>query len=134
MRLLVVSLLSLGGMSCALQPSSGSAAGHSPLAWRLLESPAPGGRQLVLESYDPTGTVRISVRFARELASVGEIVEAEVRLPDASGRHRIEVLPDRPGVEILGPREFWTDGAAATTVRFTCTTPGRGGISVLLKE
>jgi hypothetical protein len=133
MRLLVVSLLFLGGVSCAVRTSA-SSAGHSPLAWRLVESPAPGGRELVLESYDPTGSVRISIRFARERASVGEIVEAEVRLPEASGPHRIEVVPDRPGVQILGPREFWTDGAAATTVRFTCATPGRGGISVLVKE
>jgi len=88
----------------------------------------------VLESYDPTGTIRISIHFARERASVGEIVEAQVRLPEAAGPHRIDVLPDRPGVQILGPREFWTDGAAATTVRFTCATPGRGGISVLVKE
>jgi hypothetical protein len=133
MRLLAVSLLLLGGMSCAPRPC-GPAAGHSPLAWRLVESTAPGGRELVLEAYDPTGAVRISIHFARERASVGEVVEAEVRLPEASGRHRIEVLPDRPGVQVLGPREFWTEGAAPTTVRFTCATPGRGGISVLVKE
>jgi len=71
---------------------------------------------------------------ASHSASVGEVVEAEVRLPEASGRHRIEVLPDRPGVQVLGSREFWTDGAAPTTVRFTCATPGRAGISVLVKE
>jgi hypothetical protein len=65
---------------------------------------------------------------------VGEIVEAEVRLPGAAGPHRLEIVPDRPGVVILGPREFWTDGANAAKVRFTCTTPGRGGITVLVKE
>jgi hypothetical protein len=78
--------------------------------------------------------VRIGIRFAREQAAVGEVVEAEVRLPEAAGRHRIEIVPDRPGVEILGPRELWTDGAAPSVVRFTCSTPGRGGISVILKE
>jgi hypothetical protein len=35
---------------------------------------------------------------------------------------------------ILGPREFWTDGATPQTVRFTCTAAGRGGITVLVKE
>jgi len=134
MRVLFVLLLPLGGMSCAVRPSSGPSAGHSPLAWRLVESAAPGGRELVLEAYDPTGSVRISIRFARERASVGEVVEAEVRLPEASGRHRLEVVPDRPGVVILGAREFWTDGANPALVRFTCTTPGRGGITVLVKE
>lgn len=103
-------------------------------AWRLVEAAAPGGPELVLEAYDPTGTVRVSIRFARERASVGEVVEAEVRLPDASGPHRLEIVPDRPGVVIQGPREFWTDGSTPATVRFTCTAPGRGGITVLVKE
>jgi hypothetical protein len=134
MRVLLFSFLFLGGMSCALRPSKVSSAGHSPLAWRLVEAPAPGGRELVLEAYDPTGRVRITIRFAQERASVGEVVEAEVRLPEASGLHRLEIVPDRPGVVILGAREFWTDGSKPVTARFTCTTPGRGGISVLVKE
>jgi hypothetical protein len=99
-----------------------------------VEAPAPGGSELVLESYDPTASVRISIRFAQERASVGEVVEAEVRLPEATGLHRLEIVPDRPDVVILGPREFWTDGAGPVTARFTCTTPGRGGITVLLRE
>jgi hypothetical protein len=99
-----------------------------------VESPAPGGPELVMEAYDPAGTVRISIRFAQERASVGEVVEAEVRLPEASGLHRLEILPDRPGVRILGPAEIWAEGASPVTVRFTCTTPGPGGISVLVKE
>ncbi len=134
MRTLVLLILSLGGVSCSVDPSPNSSAGHSPLSWRLVEASAPGGRELVLEAYDPTGAVRISIRFARERASVGEVVEAELRLPEATGRHRIEVVPDRPGVRILGEREFWTDGAKPVTARFTCATPGRGGISVLVKE
>jgi len=134
MRLLALFLLSLGGMSCAARPSRASWAGHSPLAWRLVESPAVGGPQLVLEAYDPTASVRISLRFSRERAAVGEVIEAEVRLPEASGAHRLEVVPDRPGVVILGTQEFRTDGATPITVKFTCTTPGRGGITVLLKE
>jgi len=133
MRSALFLLSLLGGMSCAVR-SSAPPPGRSPLAWRLVESPAPGGPELVMEAYDPTGTVRIAIRFARERASVGEIVEAEVRLPEATGRHRLEILPDRPGVRILGPTEVWADGAAPVTVRFTCTTPGPGGISVLLRE
>jgi hypothetical protein len=129
--LLLVLLSVVGGASCAAPPAS---PGRSPRAWRLVEAPSPGGPQLVLESYDPTGSVRISIRFAQERAAVGEIVEAEVRLPEATGAHRLEVVPDRPGVVILGPREFWTDGATPQTVRFTCAAPGRGGITVLVKE
>jgi len=100
----------------------------------LSEASAPGGKELVFEAFDPTADVRISVRFARELASVGEVVEAEVCLPEATGLHRLEVVPDREGVTILGPREVWVDGPAPVRVRFTCSAPGRGGISVILKE
>lgn len=120
-----------GGMSCAAPPAS---PGHSPLSWRLVEAPAPGGAELVLEAYDPTSLVRISIRFAQERATVGEVVEAEVRLPEATGLHRLEIVPDRPGVVVIGPRELWTDGAKPVTAKFTCATPGRGGITVLLKE
>jgi len=120
-----------GGMSCAAPTAS---PGHSPLSWRLVESPAPGGPELVLEAYDPTSSVKISIRFMQERATVGEVVEAEVRLPEATGLHRLEIVPDRPGVLVLGQREFWTDGARPVTARFTCATPGRGGITVLLKE
>lgn len=158
---LLVLLSVVGGASCAAPPAASP--GRSPLAldtdrcppeagigraaarppgadprrgqaWRLVETASPGGPELVLESYDPTGLVRISIRFAQERAAVGEVVEAEVRLPEATGPHRIEVVPDRPGVVILGPKEFWTEGGSPRTVRFTCTAPGRGGITVLVKE
>ena len=131
MRFVLPILSLLGGASCAAPAAS---PGRSPLGWRLVEAPAPGGKELVLEAYDPTGSVRVSIRFAKERAAVGETVEAEVRLPEATGLHRLEILPDRPGVEVLGPREVWTDGAKPATVRFTCTAPGRGGITVLVKE
>lgn len=120
-----------GGVSCAAPAAS---PGHSPLSWRLVESATPGGPELVLEAFDPTSSVRISIRFAQERAAVGEVVEAEIRLPEATGLHRLEIVPDRPGVVVLGPREVWTDGARAVTAKFTCTAPGRGGITVLLKE
>jgi hypothetical protein len=127
--LLLLSLL--GGASCAAPIAS---PGRSPVAWRLVEAPAPGGPELVLEQYDPAGCVRVSIRFERERAAVGEIVVAELRLPEATGVHRLEIVPDRPGVEILGPREIWTVGGAPAFVRFTCRAPGRGGITVLVKE
>lgn len=120
-----------GGMSCAAPTAS---PGHSPLSWRLVEAPAPGGSELVLEAYDPTSSVRISIRFAQERATVGEVVEAEVRLPDATGLHRLEIVPDRPGVVVIGPKELWADGSKPVTAKFTCATPGRGGITVLLRE
>jgi hypothetical protein len=134
MRALVSLLLFVGGMSCAAAPSRPAPPGHPPLAWRLAESAAPGGRELVFERYDPTAEVKISIRFLRERASVGEEVEAEVRLPEATGLHRLEILPDRDGVTVLGPRELWVDGPAPAAVRFTSRTPGRGGITVVLKE
>lgn len=133
MRSLLLILSVLGGMSCAVR-SPLPPPGPSPLAWRLVESPTPGGPELVLESYDPTASVRVAIRFAREFASVGEVVEAEVTLPDAVGLHLLEIQPDRPGVKILGATEVWTDGASPVNVLFTCTTPGRGGISVLVRE
>ena len=80
--LLLVLLCVVGGASCAAPPAS---PGRSPVAWRLVEEPSAGGPELVLESYDPTGSVRISIRFAQERAAVGEVVEAEVRLPEAAG-------------------------------------------------
>jgi hypothetical protein len=88
----------------------------------------------VFEAYDPTAEARFSIRFLREHASVGEEVEAEVSLPGATGPHRLEILPDREGVTVLGPREVWVEGSTPAIVRFTCRTPGRGGITVVLKE
>jgi hypothetical protein len=121
-------------MSCAVRPARPEPPGHPPLAWRLAEFPAPGGQELVFEAFDPMSEVRISVRFTRELASVGEIVDAEVTLPEITGRHRLEIVPDREGVSIVGPREVWVDGPMPVRVRFTCAVPGRGGIAVLLRE
>jgi hypothetical protein len=100
----------------------------------MVESPAPGGEELILEAYDPTGSVQIEIRFAQEHAGVGEVVEAEIRLPEATGLHAIDVFPDRPGVEILGPREFIVEGSRPVKARFTCSSPGRGGIRVLVRE
>ena len=134
MRSLLSLLLVAGGMSCASRPASPEPPGHPPLAWRLAEAPAPGGKEMVFEAYDPTADLRISIRFAREIASVGEVVEAEIRLPEMTGLHRLEILPDREGVSIVGAREVWVDGPAPVQVRFTCAVPGRGGITVLLKE
>ncbi len=134
MRTLPLLLLVSGGLSCATMAGRPSPPGQSPLAWRLVEAPSPGGKELVLEAYDPTAGVRISIRFAREFASVGEVVDAEVSLPESAGLRRLEILPDREGVSVVGPREIWVDGAVPVRVRFTCTSPGRGGITVLLKE
>ena len=132
MRILCVAALSAGALSCAAPGTGG--AGPPPLAWRLVSDPCPGGTELTLEAYDPTGDLKIEIRFSRDWASVGEMVEAELRLPEETGAHRLEVVPDRPGVEILGPREVWTDGARPVRVRFTCRKPGRGGVTVRLRD
>jgi hypothetical protein len=102
-----------------------------PLAWRLVEINVEGGRQLVLEREPPP---RVEVRLSRERATAGEVVEAEVWLPDGVGRRRIEVRPSRPDITILGPSEFEVEGAQRIGVRFTGASPGRGGILVLVKE
>jgi len=128
MRSLWVAALAAGALSCAAPGAGG--AGPPPLAWRLVNE----GPELLLEAYDPTGELTIVIRFSREWASVGETVEAEVRLPEETRPRRVEILPDRPGVEILGPRDAWIAPGRPLRVRFTCRKPGRGGVSVRLRE
>ena len=134
MRMLVCAAITAGLVSCALPASTTEHSGEAPLAWRLVNLPAPGGTALVLEAYDPTGDLKLVIRYSREWASVGDTVDVEVRLPEETGPHRLEFLPDRDGVEIVGPREFWTDGPRPVVARFTCRKPGRGGVTVRLKE
>ena len=112
-------------------------AGTGIVVWRLVEVDAVGGKQLALEQ-EPFDSVpappRIEVRLSSEDAAVGEEVEAEIWLPKAVGRHRIEVRPSRPEVRVLGPPEFRMEGSEAVRVRFTCDAPGRGGILVVVRE
>ncbi len=128
-------LAPLGMAACG---ALGAAApGQTLLAWRLVEVPAPGGKRLVLEQGPPFGDGRwsgIEVRLSRDHAGVGEEVEAEVWLPGAAGRHWVEVHPGRPGVRVLGPRAWIAEGDERVTARFTCGTPGPGGILVLVRE
>ena len=118
----------LGAAGCA--PPG---AARPPLAWRLVEVDVDSGRQLVLEP-DEGRFARVEVRLSRERAAAGEVVEAEIWLPGAEGRHRIEACPGRPDVSILGPREFEVEGAQRVLIRFTCASVGRGGIVVVVKE
>lgn len=128
-------LLPLGLASCAvLGPAP---AGGEVLAWRLVEVGGTGGKALVLEPCGPWGDGRrggIEVRLSRERAAVGEEVDAEIRLPGAAGRRWVEVHPGRPGVRILGPRAWIAEGEGPVAARFTCDTPGPGGILVLVRE
>ena len=78
--------------------------------------------------------MRIEIRFSSIDAAVGERVEAEIRLPGATGIRRIEVLPDCAGVSIVGPSEFLIEEGGVARVRFTCSVPGRGGITVVVKD
>lgn len=130
MRILWAAALAAGALSCAAPGAGGDAAEFPPLAWRLVNE----GPELLLEAYDPTGELTIVIRFSREWASVGEIVEAEVRLPEETRPRRVEILPDRPGVEILGARDAWIDPGRPLRVRFTCRKPGRGGVTVRLRD
>ena len=130
MRILWVAALAAVALSCAAPGAGGDATEFPPLAWRLVNE----GPELLLEAYDPTGELTIVIRFSREWASVGETVEAEVRLPEETRPRRVEILPDRPGVEILGSRDAWIAPGRPLRVRFTCRNPGRGGVSVRLRE
>lgn len=125
-----------GILSCTL-PAGPGEEGAGPLFWRLVEVPTPGGPLLVLEAgppgeEDPFAEVR--VRLSRERAAVGEEVEAEIRLEDLSGRRWVEVHPGRPGVRILGERAWIVEGRTAVSTRFTCDTPGPGGIWVRVRD
>lgn len=119
--------LLLGGAACAAPPGAPPPA---PAAWRLVEAPGTGGRVLVLEREEP----ELLIRLSRAEAAVGEVVEAEIRLPGARGRRRIEVRPGRPDVRILGPSELDVEDGGPARVRFTCGSAGPGGIVVLVRE
>ena len=126
MRRLVLAA-AIGAAGCVAP--AGARPGESP-PWRLAEVEAAGGRQLVLEQVRP----RVELRLSRDRATAGEVVEAELWLPDGAGRRRIEVRPSRPDVTILGPCEFEVEGAQRVVVRFSGASPGRGGILVVVKE
>ena len=104
----------------------------APILWRIVEADVDEGRILVLEPDPPQ--LRIELRLSRERAETGEIVEAEIWLPDAEGHHRIELRPNRPDVSLLGPREIDLEGAERARIRFTCSSVGRGGLLVIVKE
>lgn len=127
MRRPLLALL-LGGAACAVPPEAGPP--PSPASWRLVEAPGTGGLVLVLEREAP----ELRIRLSRAEAAVGEIVEAEISLPGATGRRRLEVRAGRPGVRVLGPAELDMDGEGPVRVRFTCDAAGPGGILVLVRE
>jgi hypothetical protein len=91
---------------------------------------AEHGGALVLEREPP----RVEIRNSRPEAGVGEVVEAEIRVAGGSGRRRVVVRPGRPGVRILGIREFEVEGEGPVRVRFTAETPGPGGVVVELED
>ena len=126
--------LALVGASCAAR---GEAGAPPPAAWRLVDVDVPGGRLLVLERDDPVVVESIhpvEVRLSRERAPASEVVEAEIRIRGVDGPHHVRIVPGRPGVTILGPSELQVEGARSVKVRFTCATPGRGGIRVIVRE
>lgn len=127
-RLLAATLSAALGVSCASEPSP-EAGNPRASAWRLVEQEG----LLVLEPFDPTSRLRIEMRFSREDASVGELVEAELRIPGGEGVQRVEVIPDGPGVSLLGPSMLRLEGSQPGRIRFTRTSPGRGGISVVVR-
>jgi len=128
----IVLAAALGAAGCAA-PGAAPASLSVSIAWRLVEADGETGRQLVLEP-DRRTSLRVEVRLSRERAEAGETVEAEIRLPESEGLHRIEVRPSRPDVTILGPAAFEVDGGAPVRVRFTGRAAGKGGIVVLVKE
>ncbi len=125
-----LAVLAAAGIAGCGAPRS---AAEGPAAWRLVEFERPGGRELVLEADEPADGP-VEIRFSRRRAGVGEVVEARIRFPGASGRRRIEVRPGRPGVRVLGPAELEVEGDQPAVVRFTSDRPGLGGIEVVVKE
>lgn len=130
MRFLLPLLWWLPGAAACRAAPPGPLFPEAPRAWRL----ADPGRTLLLEPDDPGARVAVEIRFSRPEASTSDVVEAEIRLPGATGRRRIEVRPGRADVRILGPAELPIDGEGPARVRFTCGTAGPGGILVLVKE
>lgn len=118
-----------GATACRAAPPGVPAAAEPPRAWRLVDG--PGG--LALEREVPGRTV-VEIRVSRAEAATADVVEAEIRLPGSTGARRVELRPGRPDVRILGPTELRIDGEGPARVRFTCATPGPGGIVVLVKE
>jgi hypothetical protein len=117
------------GVACLVMAGCGAVAApppspSGPTAWRLVEEDG----LLVLEAFDGGAGLLLEVRFSGEVASVGERVEARVRMPGAEGIRRVEVSPDGPGVTIDGPSILRLEGSRPATVRFTRVWPGRGGL------
>jgi hypothetical protein len=88
------------------------------------------GGELVLERERP----RLEIRVVRAEAAVGELVEAEIRLPGGTGRRRGVVRPGRAGVRLEGPGEFELQGEGPVRIRFTAESPGPGGVVVDLED
>jgi len=129
-RLLLAAVLA-AGTSCA--PAREGVGPCRALSWRLVEVEAPGGKQLVLEAYDP-GPPAIEIRFLGGDPAVGEPAEAEIRLPGSVGVHVVEVVPTRPEVRVLGPAVLQIRDEGPVRVRFTSDVAGKGGVKVLVKE
>jgi hypothetical protein len=94
-----------------------------------VEEESPSGRRLVLEP-DVPERPGLEIRILREAASVGEVVEAEIRAVGLQGRRTVEVRPSRPGVRLLGPRRLVLEGERPVRIRFTSDETGPGGIVV----
>jgi hypothetical protein len=106
----------------------------APAAWRLIEVEARGGDSLVFDRYVPSGGPNAAgVRLSRDVAAVGEAVEADFVVP-GDGRRWVELRPTRPGVRILGPSVFVADAGTNMIIRFTCDTAGRGGVTVYVRD
>jgi hypothetical protein len=127
-KILTALLMALGG-SCAPAPLPEAG---SPRAshWRLAERDG----LLVFECVEDGARGLVEVRFSGGAASVGEVVEAEIRLPGETRSRLVEVRPDGPGVVLLGPARLRILPGGSGTARFTRSNPGRGGLIVLVLE
>jgi hypothetical protein len=88
----------------------------------------------VFERVEDAARGLVEVRFSGGAASVGEVVEAEIRLPGETRPRLVEVRPDGPGVVLLGPARLRILPGGSGTARFTRSSPGRGGLIVVVLE
>lgn len=117
---------------------------ETTLVFEPVEVEGDGRLQLLLQASRCPHRLRCSGDIPAR-PHVGEPVEVALSIDcDPRDVHRVDVIPTRPGVRILGfqgalderPNRsgFHVRGAARVSVRFTADSQGPGGIKAILSE